>query len=107
MAQVIVVLALLGGAILGTVGYRRVARSESNIAAATAESTLGGRSTRVQYDVELNPAAVAACKGGHVGSTNGMAEADAAGRGSEVGAPVGDASGDGDAPPSQVSVSLS
>ena len=89
----IVVLALLGGAILGTVGYRRVARSESNIAAATAESTLGGRSTRVQYDVELNPAAVAACKGGHVGSTNGMAEADAAGRGSEVGAVVGDASG--------------
>ena len=103
----IVVLALLGGAILGTVGYRRVARSESNIAAATAESTLGGRSTRGQYDVELNPAAVAACKGGHVGSTNGMAEADAAGRGSEVGATVGDASGDGDAPPRQVSVSLS
>ena len=39
--------------------------------------------------------------------TNGMAEADAAGRGSEVGAAVGDASGDGDAPPRQVSVSLS
>lgn len=103
----IIVLALLGGAILGTIGYRRVARRESNKAAATAESSFGGQSTRVQYDVELNPAALAASKGGHVGSTNDMAEAGAAGRGSEVGAVVGDASGDGDAPPSHVSVSLS